>query len=359
MGNSVEEQNQRIIGAVIEKAERVCPGSLALIGVYGSFLTGDTHPGSDLDLLILINDQNGWQLGSAFIQEDRQVGHDLYCTTWESLKQDAEYRHPHIAKLLDAKIVWRADERYEKELEAIRRETRKKLDAPFTWADYENAERVLREAEQAFAQAMIAESLSETRLHAGNTVYCVEDAVALLNKAYFRFGVKRRYAELSALKNRPDDLCGLIEQVVSARDVSAVKKCLVRLMKAVTACFGQVRESLEEKKKPVCAEAVTGTCEEMYSNWRNKMILAASAGDRHLSFMSLVSLDGMLRDIRQETAIGSYDALAAYDPDDLMKTAEGFDAVLSAYEAEYRKVGLPVRRYANIDTFAAAYARTL
>ena len=36
-----EERNQKIIGAVIEKAKKVCPGSLALIGIYGSFLTGD------------------------------------------------------------------------------------------------------------------------------------------------------------------------------------------------------------------------------------------------------------------------------------------------------------------------------
>ncbi len=90
----------------MQKADRVCPGSLALIGVYGSFLSGDTHPGSDLDLLILINDDRGWQIGTGFIQDDIQVGHDLYCTTWDGLKQDAQYEHPHIAKLLDAKIVW-------------------------------------------------------------------------------------------------------------------------------------------------------------------------------------------------------------------------------------------------------------
>lgn len=34
----------------------VCPGALAMIGVYGSMLTGDVHEKSDLDLLIVIND---------------------------------------------------------------------------------------------------------------------------------------------------------------------------------------------------------------------------------------------------------------------------------------------------------------
>lgn len=43
---------------------------------------------SDLDLLILINDDNGWKLGCTFIQDDLQVGHDIYCTNWEGLEYD-------------------------------------------------------------------------------------------------------------------------------------------------------------------------------------------------------------------------------------------------------------------------------
>jgi predicted nucleotidyltransferase len=86
-----ENRNNRIIEAILEKEKTLCPGAVALIGIYGSFQTGDIHPLSDLDLLILINDDRGWQLGKAFIQEDLGVGHDIYCTTRESLRQDAEY----------------------------------------------------------------------------------------------------------------------------------------------------------------------------------------------------------------------------------------------------------------------------
>jgi Uncharacterized conserved protein len=72
--NSLEIRNRKIIDAVIRKEQAVCPGAIALIGIYGSFQTGDIHPLSDLDLLILINDDRGWQLGKAFIQEDRGRG---------------------------------------------------------------------------------------------------------------------------------------------------------------------------------------------------------------------------------------------------------------------------------------------
>ena len=58
-------RNQKIINAVLEKERSLCPGAVALIGVYGSFQTGDVHPLSDLDLLILINDDRGWALQTA------------------------------------------------------------------------------------------------------------------------------------------------------------------------------------------------------------------------------------------------------------------------------------------------------
>ena len=54
--------NQKIIQAIIEKANKVCPDSLALIGIYGSVATADTHEKSDLDLLILIEDEKGYKL---------------------------------------------------------------------------------------------------------------------------------------------------------------------------------------------------------------------------------------------------------------------------------------------------------
>ena len=350
-----EERNRKIISAIIEKAEKTCPGAVALIGVYGSFLTGDMHPRSDLDLLILINDERAWGLAAAFIQDDPDVGHDLYCTSWESLERDAAYEHPHIAKLMDAKIVWCADEQARERLEKLRADTRKRLAAPFTRADWDRAEKPLKEAELALARAVMAENLPDMRRWAGCALYFAENAVAMLNKTYFRLGVKRRYAELDAMNRRPKDLCALIERVVSARTAAQVKDGLVFLLRAVDAAFEEALQGLTEKKKPVSAEAVAGTYEEMYSNWRGKMALAASAGDRHLALMSLCSLDNMLHEIGRETDIGPYDALAFYDPDDLDKTAQGFDALLQSYENEYRKAGLQPRRFQDADAFLRDY----
>ena len=351
----LEIRNQKIIDAVIEKEKTLCPGSVALIGIYGSFQSGDVHPLSDLDLLILINDDRGWQLGKAFIQDDLGVGHDIYCTNWEGLRQDARYEHPHIGKLMDSRIVYCADEKYRAELEKLRDEVRKTLAEPFGETDCEKAEKELKEAQCCYAEAMTEEGLAEVRRRAGGAIYYAENAVALLNKTYFRLGVKRRYEELNAMKKRPENLCGMIEDILEAETADSVKERLTRLMKELTSCFRTARQSLQPEKKPACAETLSGTYEEMFSNWHGKMVQAAENGDRHLAFMSLESLNEMLADIGNAVEIGTYDVLRAYDPNDLKKTTEGFDNVLEQYLREYEKAGMKAERYADIDAFAASY----
>jgi predicted nucleotidyltransferase len=355
--NSLESRNRKIIDAVIRKEQAVCPGAVALIGIYGSFQTGDIHPLSDLDLLILINDDRGWQLGKAFIQEDLGVGHDIYCTNWESLRQDAEYEHPHISKLMDSQIVYCADEKYRAELETLREQVRKRLAEPFGEENYRKADKELKEARCCYADAMTAEELNDVRRYAGGAVYFAENAIALLNKTYFRRGVSRRYEELDAMERKPDNLCGMIESMLAATTVNGLKEQLTLLMRGLASCFLRARQQLPQEKKPAGADTLSGTYEEVFSNWHGKMVQAAEKGDRHLAFMSLESLNEMLNDISSEVDIRTYDVLSAYDPGDLRKTADGFDRILRQYLNEYEKAGLRPARYADVDEFVAAYLK--
>lgn len=352
---SLEERNQKIIDAVIRKAHLVCPGALALIGINGSFMTGDFYEKSDLDLLIVVNDDSGRQLGCAFIQDDLQVGHDIYCVGWERLEEDAGYGHPNISKLLDAKIVYCADEKYRERLDTLRQKAKDLLAAPFSEEDYTKAEKLFREAEHCYTSAMLAEHRSDVLDGAGGAVYYIENAIAMLNKQYFHLGVKRAYEELQAMKIRPEKLCDMIENVVSADAVADVQKHLSVLMKETRAVFRHVKETLSIQKKPADSDTLTGTYEEMYSNWRNKMHAAAKAGNRHLAFMSLISANAMFSEIRDEVNIGRYDALCGYDPQDLQKTAESYDDLLRGYVKEYEKAGIGVKQYSDIDAFVLDY----
>lgn len=353
----LEERNIKIIDAVIEKAGRVCPGSLALIGIYGSFQTGDFYEKSDLDLMIVINDDNGWQLSSTFIQEDLQVGHDLYCTTWESLEQDADYLHPHISRLMDSRIVYCAEEVYRERLETLRCKANTILRAPFSKTDFEKADNHLRQAEQFYARAMCADNLAGCFAQAAHMLYELQNAVAMLNKTYYRYGVKRIFEEIDGMERKPHNFRELTNAILCADSVESVKQNLTALLRETIRVFRSAEQGLLAGKQPATANALRGTYEEMFSNWRNKIHSAAAANDRHLLFNSLAAMQEMLTDIRAETKIGEYDLIGCYNPADLSETARACDEMLQQYLQEYQTVDLEPRLYPDIDAFIEDYLK--
>jgi len=347
-------RNQKIINAVIEKAKKVCPESLALIGIYGSFATGDFYEKSDLDLLILINDDKGWQLGSTFIQDDLGVGHDIYCTTWEDLQKAAMYSDPNIAKLMDSQIVYCSDEKYRAELERLRQKAAEILQKPFSAEDYTKAENMLKEAEHFYMSAMTAEKIAAIRTQTGYALYYIENALAMLNKKYFRYGTKRAYEELEVMERKPAKLREMIESVLSANSEEQIKSSLTALVRETAIVFKSAKEEIPVRKKET-ADVIGGTYEEMFSNWRNKMYEASKRQDRHLAFMSITNLNAMLSEISSEAEIDDYNVFDSYDPNDLQKTALAFDGFLKEYLEEYRKTGIEPNCFDNIDSFIRHY----
>lgn len=92
----MNDMNEKIIDAIIKKANALCPDSLALIGVYGSVAAG-------------------------FILDDVDIGYDIYCTSWDMLEKDAQCEHAHLSKLFDSMTVYYKDKSTLKRLDEIRR----------------------------------------------------------------------------------------------------------------------------------------------------------------------------------------------------------------------------------------------
>ncbi|MCI9443068.1 MAG: hypothetical protein HFH15_18220 [Ruminococcus sp.] len=166
----------------------MCPDSLALIGVYGSVVTGDEYEKSDLDLMILINDENGQVLADGFIIDDVDIGYDLYCTSWDMLEEDAQCSHAHLSKLFDSRIVYCKDKSALERLDEIRR---KAAELPASDRRYEKADKVYSDAKKMLAEVCLAQSLSKARSCAGAAIEFIENAVMLYNGQYFRKGTKR------------------------------------------------------------------------------------------------------------------------------------------------------------------------
>ncbi len=338
----MDQVNQKIIEAVIQKAEKVCPDSLALIGVYGSVATGDDTEKSDLDLMILINDDKGWQLSDAFILDDREVGYDIYCTSWEMAEEDAKCRHAHLSKLLDLKIAYVKDKSALAKLESLQK---KAIALLASQSRYQCSAEAFRAAKTAFADCCLTDSLSEARMFAGCCINYLADSVMLYCGKYFRFGVKRTFEELQQL-NLTFDFEGEVFRVIRSESVREITCALNRLLFSVKEYLKFPRE-----KKEVTSETIGGTYEEMYSNWRNKMFAAAEEGDLYASFMNMVSFQYMLHELAENIDVNDFGIMDKFTPENLSVNTQIFEHALEKYLEEYKKIDLKARHFSDVDAY--------
>ena len=344
----LKEDYGRMAEAVRRKAAAICPESLEMIGVYGSCATGDTHEKSDLDLLILIRDEAGRCLAEGFILEDCGIGFDLYCTTWDMLEGDAACEHPHLGKLMDAKILWVRDPEVTMRLEELRTKAALALASE---ERFSRGEAALGRGKAAMAECFLAESLACARYHAAGVICEGLNAVMLSHGVYFRRGVKRATEEVARVA--PDwDARRSALAVAEAPDTDALRE-------AVTGFLREARDHMDKpaptEREAPCRENLSGSYEEMVSNWQNKMAEAAERGDLFSSFMNLASLQGMLDGMAAALDFPAVEAMARYDPRDLRKNAEAFDGALAEYLEVYRRVGMEPKRYADVEAFLRMY----
>ena len=346
----MNDRNEKIIDAIIKKAEALCPDSLVLIGVYGSVATKDEYEKSDLDLMILINDENGQVLADGFILDDVDIGYDIYCTSWDMLEEDAQCDHAHLSKLFDSEIVYCKDKIALKRLDGIRRKAAELLASD---KRYEKADKAYSDAKKMLAEVYLTQSLSKARSCAGAAIEFIENAVMLYNGQYFKRGTKKALEELKQL-GLPFDPETRILAVIQAETVEKIRAGLTELF-VLTDGYLQV----PKKKESPSAENLRGTYEEMYSNWKNKMAEAAGRDDVYSSFMNLLSLQYMFHGIAECIAVDDFEIMDKFNPKNLRVNVDVFDQALNKYLAEYEKVGICPKHFENMTEFAEDYNKEI
>ena len=354
MKQSLESRNRRMIDAVLAKERQCCPGAISLIGVGGSFCSGDIYEKSDLDLMIVINDDSGWKVSSCFILGD--VAHDIYCTPWSSLERMAGYPDPYVTKLLEIRMVYAALPEDQARYDRLREQVRAVLNAPLSPEDVRKAEQFLRQAESEYASLMLAGEFGDCRYAAAGMLYALEFALYLLNKEYVRRGVKRVPEEIAAFSILPKDYPVLSDALVRAATPEQMREAATVLLRSVRDCFARTASRFAARK-PLTPDALRGSYEEIFSNWRNKMRHAAQITSPYLSLMTAASCQNFYDEMSQEYDMPRIGLMSHIHPGDLSGSAEAFDEAMGEYLEAYHRLGLPVKRYETIEEFEADYLK--
>ena len=246
---------------------------------------------------------------------------------------------------MDSEIVYVKNQNAYDELCKLREETKLFLESD---ERFQRVNELIVKAKVAYADALLCDTLGKVRLNAFGVMDCILNAVMLYYGKYFRLGVKRTFEEIANLPDS-DELADAMRKIAASKDVVEIRDLLKSLL------LYAERYMRQEKQKEEPSVALTGTYEELYSNWRNKVEQAANNSDIFSSFVNMCCFNYMLSDISSEFNIGDYNIMEEYNPENLADNVLIYDKYLKEYEKVCSEAGIKIKRFSDIDAFVADY----
>ncbi|AIQ35272.1 DNA polymerase III subunit beta [Paenibacillus sp. FSL R5-0345] len=343
-------KNDRLISMVIERAKRDFPDDIAIIGLTGSFSTGDFHEKSDLDLIIINNTAQGWGISSCFILED--VGYDIYCTPWETRIEDqANLESPMISCLIDLELLYCAKPEYLEKLNLYKQRALDALAKPIGSECISRAKKNIDIAKQEYTNTLLSEDIGAVRYASCEVVYNLVNALTHLNNTYFKRGLKRYLEEIATYRYIPDDFEMKYMAVIDAKTVIEIRSASYRFLENVNDLYNKMYKDFVIQPVPTY-DNLGGTFEELWCNSRNKVIASVELNDKSYAYYVAMGIQNFLDEMTESRGTQKFDLMQYFDSDNLHLFKEQFLQVMDEYLEEYNKLGRKVVRY---DTFEQLY----
>ncbi|MCL2135973.1 MAG: nucleotidyltransferase domain-containing protein [Coriobacteriia bacterium] len=354
---SLLHKNQQIIEMVIERAKRDFADDIGLIGLTGSFNQGDFHEFSDLDLVIVNVTERGLEINFSFILGD--VGYDIYCTPWEPrLASQSVLESPMAAELLDMEVLYVAKPEHLDMLTRYRQAALDELAKPIGRPCLDRAAVYIAKAKEEYANALLAEETSAVRLAVGGVLYNSVNAVVSMNNTYLKHGPSQYLEELRAYQYLPRGFETDCLAIVSSKDLNDIRDAAFALLKGTVGLYLEMVDRFVDKLSPT-SDNLRGTYEELWCNYRNKIIRSADAADKSATFFAAYNAQQYLDEMTGEVSgTPKFDLLRHFDPDDLHAVKTAFVTIMDEYLKEYIKVGREAEVFNSFDELYAKFMQT-
>lgn len=351
MIQALKEKNNKLINMVIERAKRDFPEDIAIIGLTGSFNTGDFYEKSDLDLIIINDTDRGWEISKCFILGD--VGYDIYCTPWDTrIEAAANLESTRISNLLDMKVLYCAKPEYMERLNGYRQKALDALAKPIGRDCIERAKHYIDCAKVEYTNALLTSELGRVRYAVSGVIENIFNAITSLNNTYFRKGIKRYLEEIATYKYKPKQFEQSVMAVIDGKTVNEMRTAALQILQDTNDLYEEMYNQFIQKVEPTY-DNICGIYEELWCNYRNKMIKATTDGDVFYAYYVARGIQDYLDEMTQIKGMKKFDIMKYFDCDNLLDFKEAFMKIMDEYLEVYHSLNRKVEQY---ETFEALYA---
>ena len=250
--------------------------------------------------------------------------------------------------MANLEILYCAKPEYLDKLNAYKNRALETLAKPLGKECIARAQKSIDLAKQEYVDALFSENMNDVRHSAGKALSNLTTALAHLNNTCFKRGTKRRLEEIAAYKHVPSDFGERCMAVIEAATIQEIRDASCAILRSIIALHHKMREDVVRQPIPTY-DNLDGTYEELWGNYRNKIIASAEANDSSFAFLVATSAQGFLDEMTECQGTKNLELMQHFDATNLQLFKEEFLHIMDEYLQEYTKVGRTVRRFDSLD----------
>lgn len=352
MNREIDSRNTILTGWLVRLVENQYRSDIDFIGLTGSCATDKEDKYSDLDLVIIANDNAKKTIGECFIINwgDIEIGYDFYTMSWKRVEgMVGTTWASHIA---DVVPLWYADDGVKMRWVELVRRQQEIMDAPLGEAQVNTAEQHLNNAKQMLADIFITDDEKWAKNQLSGILLELTDVICVLNNTYYKYGIKDRIAEIEEMET-PHEFVQLWQEAMAVQDMADIRSVAAKIC-GITENFWKAKKQavMQEKRKLLCSrpETVDGWYEELVSNYKNKVKRLIEERDAETACLVSFCAQNFLEELEANTGMPMPVLYRDLDVNDLKKLETGFARVEQEVIEEYSRRGLKadIRDHRNL-----------
>jgi hypothetical protein len=172
-----------------------------------------------------------------------------------------------------------------------------------------------------------------------------------MNNTYLKRGMKRYLEDTAAYRYLPVNYETIYMNVICAKTVNEIRRSSGILLKSTLDLYSTLYQKYVEQPVPTY-DNLAGTYEELWCNYRNKVIASAEKKDASYAFYTALGAQGLLDEMTGSRGTRKFKLMQYFDAANLDLFKDQFLLAMDGYLEEYHRVGRQPQRY---DTFEELY----
>ena len=195
---------------------------------------------------------------------------------------------------------------------------------------------------------MLSDNINTIRYSSALVLYNLTNALVNVNNMYFKRGVKRYVEEIATFQYQPSDFTQQYMAVIEAVTIHDIRNATFEMLKNMVEFYDNMKREFTKKPAPTY-ENLAGTYEELWCNYRNKVIVSTEHNDPSYAFHVAMGAQEFFDEMTESIGTKKLELMKYFDVNDLSVFKEKFLHIMDEYLTEYRKVGRTVEQYTSFE----------